>query len=142
MAKEIQFPTQDWLDNWVDNWLDNHPTEKVDDFSKLTEKAEQAWWDKQIDKGNPTPYDLPEDKLKEIRKETRPRARKETTAPNKPRERKPNEDKRAIIQLLAETFSDYEGCKVSNVERQVDFIMNGVSYSITLTAHRPPKNKE
>lgn len=58
----------------------------------------------------------------------------------KTRERKPNEDKRYIIQWLEEAVETNCGaCEVVNVERQIDFQMNGVCYSITLTAHRPPK---
>lgn len=52
--------------------------------------------------------------------------------------RKPNEDKRALVALIAELF---EGCEVVNPERQIDFAHKGVSYSVTLTAHRAKKEK-
>ena len=51
--------------------------------------------------------------------------------------RKPNEDKRAIIAVLknaiTETFNNGE---VKNVEREVTFTFNGENYSVTLTKHR------
>ena len=32
-VKEIQYPTQEWLDKWVDKYLDEHPKEKIHDFN-------------------------------------------------------------------------------------------------------------
>lgn len=49
------------------------------------------------------------------------------------RERKPDDDKRVLIAKIAEIF---EGCEVTNIERQIDFTYNGNAYSITLTKHR------
>lgn len=57
------------------------------------------------------------------------------------RERKPNEDKRLIVDCLKDTLADFDNCEVINPERQIDFHLNGVHYSVTLTAHRPPKGK-
>jgi hypothetical protein len=57
------------------------------------------------------------------------------------RERKPNEDKRLIIDCLKDTLADFDNCEIVNAERQIDFHLNGVHYSVTLTAHRPPKGK-
>lgn len=57
------------------------------------------------------------------------------------RERKPNEDKRLIIDCLKDTLADFDNCEVINAERQIDFHLNGIHYSVTLTAHRPPKGK-
>lgn len=69
------------------------------------------------------------------------------------RERKPNEDKRALIALLASCLEDCHrhdedeiasgvaDVQTVNPERQVDFHLNGVHYSVTLTAHRKPKEK-
>lgn len=59
------------------------------------------------------------------------------------RERKPNQSKRDIVQVLDEALCDIaDNVTVVNVERQVDFILDGVNYSVTLTAHRPPKEKK
>jgi hypothetical protein len=67
------------------------------------------------------------------------------------RERKPNEDKRAIIEALFHAMCDFhhaeEECiaahvdniTTANPERQIDFTLHGVAYSLTLTAHRKPK---
>ena len=141
MAKQIQYPTDEWLDKYVDK------------HGCSLEDAECAWWDAQIDKGNPTPYDLTPEQEKESRKANRPKATKSVDAYGKERkrERKPNEDKRALIALLASCLEDCHRhdeddpvCGVgevqtANPERQVDFTLNGVHYSVTLTAHRKPK---
>ena len=63
------------------------------------------------------------------------------------RERKPNEDKREIIATVAQNLAriygpegeKVEAVEVANIERQINFLYRGVNYSITLTAHRPPK---
>lgn len=129
MAKQIQFPTDEWLDKYIDK----HGCSLKD--------AECAWWDAQIDKGNPTPYDLTPEQEKESRKANRPRATKSVDAYGKERkrERKPNEDKRLLIDCLRDALQDFDDCEVVNPERQVDFTLNGVHYSVTLTAHRKPK---
>lgn len=55
-------------------------------------------------------------------------------------ERKPNEDKRSIIQRLLEAVLKIDSrATASNIERQIDFTLNGTEYSITLTAHRKAK---
>lgn len=129
MAKQIQFPTDEWLDKYVDK------------HGCSLEDAECAWWDAQIDKGNPTPYDLTPEQEKESRKANRPKATKSVDAYGKERkrERKPNEDKRLLIDCLTDALRDFDNCEVVNPERQVDFHLNGVHYSVTLTAHRKPK---
>ena len=57
------------------------------------------------------------------------------------RERKPNEDQRYLMDCLHDTLKDFDDCAVVNPERQIDFVLNGVHYSVTLTAHRPKKGK-
>lgn len=86
MAKTIQYPTPEWLDA------------QVDKTGCSLEEAETLWWDKQIDKGNPTPWDLPPEQEKEARKANRPKAHKVVDPAGKARtrERKPNEDKRLL----------------------------------------------
>lgn len=60
------------------------------------------------------------------------------------RERKPNADKREIISALDETLCGLAD-NVQEVkpeeEHKIDFELNGVKYTVTLTAHRPPKVK-
>ena len=29
---EINYPTQEWLDNWIDKYIDKNPNEKITDF--------------------------------------------------------------------------------------------------------------
>lgn len=55
-------------------------------------------------------------------------------------ERKPDNDKRYLIDLLYKAFGEFDGVNVTNIERQVDFNYNGFEYSITLTKHRKAKN--
>ena len=142
MAKTLEYPTAEWLDALVDR------------TGCSLEEAEMAWWDKQVDKGNPTPWDLTPEQEKESRKANRPKTHKvvDPSGKAKTRERKPNEDKRALVAVLASCLSDchrhedeptegVEQVQVVNPERQVDFHLNGVHYSVTLTAHRPPKAK-
>ena len=59
------------------------------------------------------------------------------------RERKPNNDKRTLIQALHNgltTVTTNVAVK-ENEEHKIDFSWNGVDYTVTLTAHRTPKAK-
>lgn len=152
MTKEIQYPTQEWLDAWVDNWLDKHPNTKVENFDELNEQAQDAWWDAQVDKGNPTPFDLTKEQEKASKKARITTSGKKKPANyslegKKPRERKPNEGKRKVIDWMRVLFEGMElngnvqGVAVANPEREITFTMGGKSYSLTLTEHRPPKEK-
>ena len=59
------------------------------------------------------------------------------------RERKPDEDKREIVQILDDALCDLaDNVTLINPERQVDFELNGKFYSVTLTQHRVKGNKE
>lgn len=64
---------------------------------------------------------------------------KRTRAP-----RKPNDEKREIIEFLYERILNnvnFSNMDVINPERQIDFYVGGNHYSVTLTLHRPPKEK-
>lgn len=145
MAKTIEYPTQEWLDKWVDNWLDKHPDTRVDDFNELTEQAQDAWWDAQVDKGNPTPFDLTKEQEKASKKAritTTKKPANYSLEGKKPRERKPNEGKRAIISLLADALESahhLDKVQTVNIEREITFELNGRHFSVTLTEHRAPK---
>ena len=53
------------------------------------------------------------------------------------KERKPNEPKRDLINLLAGTLTQSaEGVEITNPERQIDFTFNGTKYRIVLSAPR------
>lgn len=97
-------------------------------------------------------YDNAADKMTvaEINKELTPEQRKAQkamtiTTSEKKRgerkvERKPNEDKRTIIQRLFEAVLNLDKkAKIVNLERQIDFSLGETEYSITLTAHRKAK---
>ena len=53
------------------------------------------------------------------------------------RERKPDEDKRFLIQTFASLLADEETV-VTNPERQIDFNFNGRHFRIVLSAPRTP----
>lgn len=50
-------------------------------------------------------------------------------------ERKPDLDKRELIEVIAKAFEEYAP-EVKNIEREVTFNFNGANYSVTLTKHR------
>lgn len=59
------------------------------------------------------------------------------------RERKPNNDKRLLIKALHDgltTVTTNVAVK-HNEEHKIDFTLNGIDYTVTLTAHRAPKAK-
>ena len=109
------------------------------------EAIEMMQDDLDIDRGEQKDFDLPAEKQKAVKEIIAVGTRK--TGEKVKRERKPNPDKREIIEIVAqnltrvcsENFDRAEGITVINPERQVDFIYKGVAYSVTLTAHRPPK---
>lgn len=59
------------------------------------------------------------------------------------RERKPNNDKRILIKALHDglTAVTTNVAVKQNEEHKIDFTLNGVDYTVTLTAHRAPKAK-
>lgn len=90
--------------------------------------------DKLIDKGA-DPFPLTAEQ-KEVEKQMRQADRKKETAPRQ-RERKADDDKRAIIQSLEVHLSDLvDSVTVSNPERQIDFVYNDKKYRIVLSAPR------
>ena len=135
MAKKINYPS----DEWIDRYIDAHEGASIKD-------AEQVWWDNEIDHGNPTPFDLSEEQA-ENAKEVRRKMAKAVNAYGKQtkRERKPNENKRTIIGWLKALFEGFEmngkisDLMISNEERSLDFTLDGKSYTLTLTEHRPKK---
>ena len=62
----------------------------------------------------------------------------------KKRERKPNEEKRQIINSLCDFIREndefsVESTEIVNPEREITFKIGEKCYSLTLTLHRPPK---
>ena len=104
------------------------------------EEAEQLWEDDN--------NDYESDEMKEMAEKAKKNGLLKVGArqagpvtEKKPRERKPNEDKRFLIDCLFDSLKDFDNCEIVNPERQIDFLLNGVHYSVTLTAHRAPKKK-
>lgn len=138
---------EQYIDQYLDKYEQEHPDEKID-YDALREQADCEWYDLQVDHGEKTEYDLTAEQEK-VAKDAMKGMARAVNAYGKEvkRERKPNEDKREIIDTVAQNLARVygpdgekpEGVTVTNVERQIDFLYRGVSYSITLTAHRPPK---
>ena len=117
----MNYPT----DVWLANYLASHP-------DKSKEDADCAWWDKEIDAGRPTPYDLQGEQAENAKQIVRKPANY-SLAGKKPRARKPNEEKREIIQKLSSVFSNAE---IINPEKEIAFSIGDNSYSISLILHR------
>lgn len=92
--------------------------------------------DRKIDKGEKMSFDLTKEKEKATRS-MRQADRKPFVPKLDKRERKPNEAKREIIQVLDEALTDLvDDVTVTNPERQIDFVYNDVKYRIVLSAPR------
>lgn len=93
--------------------------------------------DKRIDRGEKL-FELP-DELKAGAKKARQADRKPTVYDFSKRERKANDSKRAIIAALAETareLADSGEVDITNIEREMLFVANGIKYKIVLSAPR------
>ena len=89
------------------------------------EEAEQLWEDDN--------NDYESDEMKEMAEKAKKNgllkvgARQAGPATEKKtRERKPNEDKRFLIDCLFDSLKDFNNCEIVNPERQIDFLLNGV----------------
>lgn len=108
------------------------------------EEAIEMWMDDHdIDQGKAKDFDLDPEKQKIVKEMTKAggKARAKET---KPRERKPNDEKRTIIQdlndFLVNSCQDYINLvEIVNVEREITFKIGENAYSLTLTCHRKPK---
>ena len=126
-----------------EKWIQS--TMKALDLTR--EEAIEMWMDDHdIDQGKAKDFDLDPEKQKVVKEMTKAggKARAKET---KPRERKPNEEKREIIQKIAyflgecdhfgENFA--ETVKITNIEREITFKIGENDYSLVLTLHRKPK---
>ena len=107
------------------------------------EAVDMATYDKQVDKGLPTKYDLTKEQEKVARQYTRTGTKK-TTVYNLDatgKTRKPNELKQEIINLLFSALQNYNctDLTITNKERMIAFGAGGESFEITLTQKRKPK---
>ena len=93
--------------------------------------------DKRIDKGEKMSFDLSKEQEKATRQYRQADRTKPFVPDLKPRERKPNMAKRDIIQMLNETLASIaSNVTVTNIERQIDFEIDGVRYRVVLSAPR------
>lgn len=92
-------------------------------------------YDRAVDRNEKTPYDFTKEQEKATRK-YRQADRKRSDAPQH-RERKPNETKRELIELFHDTLLEIaDSVEVTNIERQIDFVLDGVRYRLVLSAPR------
>lgn len=123
-----------------EKWIQS--TMKALDLTR--EEAIEMWMDDHdIDQGKAKDFDLDPEKQKVVKEMTKAggKARAKET---KPRERKPNDEKREIIQdlndFLVNNCQDYINLvEIVNVEREITFKIGENAYSLTLTCHRKPK---
>ena len=91
-------------------------------------------------------FDLTAEQKKVAKKYTNTGTKKKAEYQFTKRERKPNDNKRWIMDRLRILFEGFElngECKavnLSNIERTLDFERDGKLYTLTLTEHRPPKS--
>ena len=111
------------------------------------EEAEDVMkWDKVIDQGGRTPYDLNPEAEKEAKKYANSRERKRPPAYDfKKRERKANPTKGAIIAEIAKFLEENsenacENVIITNKERQIAFRIGENDYEFTLVQKRKPKS--
>ena len=87
-----------------------------------------------IDKGAKL-FELTPEQEKEAKKARQ--ADRKPTAYNFPKkEKKANEAKREIIQLLAEALSEAEEVQLTNAEREITFRKDGIKYKLVLSCPR------
>ena len=123
-----------------EKWIQS--TMKALDLTR--EEAIEMWMDDHdIDQGKAKDFDLDPEKQKIVKEMTKAggKARAKET---KPRERKPNEEKRTIIQdlndFLVNNCQNYiNSVEIANIEREITFKIGENDYSLTLTLHRKPK---
>ena len=101
-------------------------------------------YDKAVEQGKKTPYDLTAEQEKEVRKYRQ--AERKPTIYNwqKKRERKPNATKEGIVEEIATFLRENSGCETKNVEitnknREITFNVGDDTFTWTLVQKRRPK---
>ena len=110
------------------------------------DEAEEIYeFDKAIDRGERTQYDLDPEKEKEAKKMANVKNHRTTGVYNlNKRERKANPTKANIIAEIAQFLTENsenacENVKVVNKERQISFSIGDNKYELTLVQKRQPK---
>lgn len=135
----IQMPDEKWIQS----------TMKTLDLTR--EEALEMWCDDHdIDMGKAKEFDLDPEKQKVVKQMTKAGGKARATE-SKPRERKPNEEKHALIAEIGSCLEGFhrfdeenlvsrvESVEIVNVEREITFKIGENAYSLTLTLHRKPK---
>lgn len=100
-------------------------------------------YDKAVEQGKKTQYDLTKEQEKEVRKYRQ--ADRKPFVPNlKPRERKPNATKEGIVAEIATFLKENSGFDTKNVEitnknREITFNVGDDTFTWTLVQKRKPK---
>ena len=101
-------------------------------------------YDKAVDRGEKTPYDLTAEQEKEIRKYRQ--ADRKPFIPNlTKRERKPNATKEGIVAEIATFLTkncgfDTKNVEITNKNREITFQVGDETFTVTLVQKRKPKN--
>lgn len=105
------------------------------------EAVETVLYDDEVEHGKATEFDLTEEQAKIAKQYTAVDTKKRKAEYTfTKRERKPNEAKRELIEILKQALDNAEiDNNVSNIERQIDFEYENRQFSVTLTEHRPKK---
>jgi hypothetical protein len=101
-------------------------------------------YDKLVEQGKPTPYDLSPEEEKKLRK-YRQADRKPTAYKFSQRERKPNATKEGLVVEIATFLAENSGFDTKNVEitnknREITFTVGEDTFTWTLVQKRKPKN--
>lgn len=101
-------------------------------------------YDKLVEQGKPTPYDLSPEEEKKLRK-YRQADRKPTAYKFSQRERKPNATKEGLVVEIATFLAENSGFDTKNVEitnknREITFEVANEVFTWTLVQKRRPKN--
>ena len=101
-------------------------------------------YDKLVEQGKPTPYDLSPEEEKKTRK-YRQADRKPTAYKFSQRERKPNATKEGLVVEIATFLAENSGFDTKNVEitnknREITFEVANEVFTWTLVQKRRPKN--
>lgn len=114
-------------------------------FPDPDEAADILAYDKAVERGEKTQYDLPPDKAKIAQKFAHTGTRKAPTVFKfETRQRKPNATKSGLIAELAAFLSEHSefsvaDVQVTNKERQIAFKVGDDSFELTLVQKRKPK---
>lgn len=103
------------------------------------EARETAEYDFKVDHDEETEYDLTEEQ-KKIEKKMKSTGTRKTEYQFKPRDKKVDTEKIDIIKKIFEfADSNFQNAKIANPTQKVDFEIDGTSFTISLTRHRPNK---